>query len=582
MKKTYFIIFLVIALPIAVWRVFFASNSDETGIIYRTAPIERGDATLSFTATGILQPLTSVDVKSKAGGEVVQMAVEEGTEVKHGDLIAVIDPRDTKAVFDQAAADLDASVARKTQNELSYEMQITQSEAAVTTARSALEAARLRLRNLEERVRIQPTITRANIEQAQANYDSATKALDQLEKVTAPQMRAEAQGDFDRTKADLDASKANLERMQSLLEKGFVSLAQVEQAKASYEASLASHRSATQKLRTIDEDLRIQIETAKARVIQAKAALEQAKANEADIGISQRDLEEARQSVKQAEAALKQAEANRKNIDLRKAEIQAAQAAIVRSQVARDNAKVQLESTTVVAPRDGVVVIKYVEEGTIIPPGTSVFSEGTSIVQIADVSRMFVEVNVDEADIGKVKLDQEVRVRLESNPRAIIKGTVTRINPSAAASGGVTQVKVRVEIIDPSGSKDVKLLPGLNASCEFIISEKKDVLIVPMQAVQREDNKTYVEVMLSPNKIEKREVKLGVTGNAGFELIEGLKEGEEVVTSKIDRAQILEQQKRMEEAQQQRNPFSGGSGGGGGGGRMGGAMGGGGLGGGLR
>ncbi len=582
MKKTYFIIFLVIALPIAIWRVFFASNSDETGIIYRTAPIERGDATLSFTATGILQPLTSVDVKSKAGGEVVRMAVEEGTEVQRGDLIAVIDPRDTKALFDQAAADLDASVARKTQNELSYEMQIAQSEAAVTTARSALEAARLRLRNLEERVRIQPTITRANIEQAEANYDSATKALDQLEKVTAPQMRAEAQGDFDRTKADLDASKANLERMQSLLAKGYVSLAQVEQAKASYEASLASHKSATQRLRTIDEDLRIQIETAKARVIQAKAALEQAKANEADIGISQRDLEEARQSVKQAEAALKQAEANRKNIDLRKAEIQAAQAAIVRSQVARDNAKVQLESTTVVAPRDGVVVIKYVEEGTIIPPGTSVFSEGTSIVQIADVSRMFVEVNVDEADIGKVKLNQEVRVRLESNPRTIIKGTVTRINPSAAASGGVTQVKVRVEIINPSESKDVKLLPGLNASCEFIISEKKDVLIVPMQAVQRENNKTYVEVMLSPNKIEKREVKLGVTGNAGFEIIEGLKEGEEVVTSKIDRAQILEQQKRMEEAQQQRNPFSGGSGGGGGGGRMGGAMGGGGLGGGLR
>ncbi|MCL6549034.1 MAG: HlyD family efflux transporter periplasmic adaptor subunit, partial [Alicyclobacillus sp.] len=86
------------------------------------------------------------------------------------------------------------------------------------------------------------------------------------------------------------------------------------------------------------------------------------------------------------------------------AELQAADAAIVRSEVARDNARVQLESTSLVAPRDGVVILKYVEEGTIIPPGTSVFSEGTSIVQIADVTKMYVEVFVDEADVGQVSV----------------------------------------------------------------------------------------------------------------------------------------------------------------------------------
>jgi HlyD family secretion protein len=209
-----------------------------------------------------------------------------------------------------------------------------------------------------------------------------------------------------------------------------------------------------------------------------------------------------------------------------------------------------------VSPRDGVVILKYLEEGTIIPPGTSVFSEGTSIVQIADVSKMYVEVQVDEADIGAVKTGQRVMVRLESDPRAPLQGKVTRVNPGAVTQNGVTQVKVRVEV---SGGGKVKLMPGLNAACEFIQSEKKDVLMVPAQAVKREGEKTMIEVMPEPDKPQMKEVELGQTGNGMMEVISGLSEGEVIVTSKIDNKQIEEQQRRMEEAAQQRSPMSGGT-----------------------
>jgi HlyD family secretion protein len=208
-----------------------------------------------------------------------------------------------------------------------------------------------------------------------------------------------------------------------------------------------------------------------------------------------------------------------------------------------------------VAPRDGVVILKYLEEGTIIPPGTSVFSEGTSIVQIADVSTMYVEVQVDEADIGAVKTGQRVMVRLESDPRAPLQGKVTRVNPGAVTQNGVTQVKVRVEV---KGGDKVKLMPGLNAACEFIQSEKKDVLMVPAQAIKREGEKTMIEVMPEPNKPQMKEVELGETGNGMMEVLSGLSEGDVIVTSKIDNKQIEEQQRRMEEAAQQRSPMSGG------------------------
>ncbi|GIV01718.1 MAG: hypothetical protein KatS3mg015_0548 [Fimbriimonadales bacterium] len=617
MKRTLIILGTVFGiLAASVWYLVGAGKGTKQDVIYRTTKVTRGDVVRSFTATGVLQPLTTVDVKSKAGGEVIRLAVEEGDYVRKGDLIAEIDPRDTKALYEQAAADLDAAVARKRQSELSVQMQRATSQAAVTQAETALESAKLRLKTLEDRARIQPTVTSAAVQQAQANYDQAVQALEQLKNVTIPQTRAQVETEYERTRVAVEVARADLERQRSLLEKGYISQQQFDQARTTLEAAEAAFRNASERRRTLDADLQSQLKTAEARVAQSKAALDQAKANQIDVEITKRDLEDARLAVKQAEAALQQARANLKQIDLRIAELQAADASIVRSEVARDNAKVQLESTSLLAPRDGVVILKYVEEGTIIPPGTSVFSEGTSIVQIADVSKMYVEVFVDEADIGQVSLGQKVRVTLESSPGQPLDGVVSRINPAATTTNGLTQVAVRVEINYPtpppanqsgsggnggSGSDrpanarqtqlaqgqgqgqapsegqgsgqrrrgrsgNIKLMPGLNASCEFIISEKKDVLMVPSNAIHREDGETYVEVMVD-GKPQKRPVKVGQVGDVNTEIVEGLQEGEEVVTSKIDLRQIEEEQRRLEQAAQQRSPFSGGGGGGGGRGR---------------
>jgi HlyD family secretion protein len=338
------------------------------------------------------------------------------------------------------------------------------------------------------------------------------------------------------------------------LQKGYVSAQAAEAAEATYQAAVAEHRNAQERSKNLEDSLGVQLSQAEARQRQAMASLQSARAGSIEVGVTARELQEARESVRQAETAVIRAKANRKQIEVARNELKAADAAIVRSRVERDNAKVQLDSTTVVSPRDGVVIQKYLEEGTIIPPGTSVFSEGTSIVQIADVSKMYVEVQVDEADIASVRVGQKVSVRLESEPESPLQGKVTRVNPGAITANGVTQVKVRVEV---SGDGKTKLMPGLNASCEFIQREKKDVLRIPAQAVKREKGKTLIEIMPEPNKPVMKEVEVGMTGNGMMELVSGLSEGEVVVTSKIDNKQIEEQQRRMEEAAQQRNPMSG-------------------------
>jgi RND family efflux transporter MFP subunit len=294
------------------------------------------------------------------------------------------------------------------------------------------------------------------------------------------------------------------------------------------------------------------------------------------VDIAKRNLAEAEKSLETSRLSLQQAQDALRNNTIRQQDISVARASAVRSRVSMENAKVQLDSTTVVAPRDGVITAKLLEEGAIIPPGQSAFSQGTGIVQISDTTRLFVECAVDEADIARVKPGQAVRIVVEAFPASKLSGRVERISPAATTDQNITIIKVRVEV-DP-GYKE-RLLPGMNANCEFITLAKPDVIIAPSQAIQRKEGKTFVQVKGPKGPVD-REVKVGASGNNGVEVLEGLAVGEEVVVASIDLKELRATQAKMLEAQQGgglaggggrggRSSFStgrGGSGGGGGGG----------------
>src|SRR5947199_6095368 len=98
MKRTLIILVPLLLLAFATWAFIFKKGSDGPGDVeYRYAPAQMGEIIQSISATGQLVALTTVDVKSKAGGKVEKLAVDEGSIVKKGDLIATIDPSDTQA-----------------------------------------------------------------------------------------------------------------------------------------------------------------------------------------------------------------------------------------------------------------------------------------------------------------------------------------------------------------------------------------------------------------------------------------------------------------------------------------------------
>lgn len=534
-------------------------GEDEGEVEYRYEAVQKGELSRSISATGQLEALTAVDVKSKAGGKVVKLVVDEGKFVKKGDLIALIDPEDTQASYDQSAADLQAARARADQALENYRLQRANAITSVEDAESALASAKIRLRKAEIQAKRAPELSGSTIRTAKASLNEAIENKRRLQNVTIPQRERDANATYTRTKAELESAKADFARQQQLLAQGYVSKATVEKSQSALSSAESAFSQAEQTLNTIAGANRADLSAADAAIERAQATLSLANANSSDTAMSQHDLEDAREAVRQAQINLQKAKDDRMTNGIRQSEVVAAKASTVRSQVSVKNAQVQLDSTTVVAPRDGVVTQKYLEEGTIIPPGTSTFSQGTSLVQLSDVTIMYVECAVDEADISQVKVGQEVRVLAEAYPGQEIDGVVNRISPSAKTDQNITSIKVRVQITN--APKTVQLLPGMNATCEFITLSKKNVLISPAQAIKHDGDKDYVEIKPKVGtKPVRRDVTVGETGNDGVEIVSGLQPGEEVVVAEIDLKELRETQKKMQEAQE-----GGGLAGGGGG-----------------
>lgn len=567
---------------------FFRQDRGPTGIEFRFEKVERGEIIRSIQATGQLVALTSVDIRSKAGGTVQEILVEEGDEVKRGQLLARIDPSDTRALVDQAQADVESAQARADLARVNESLERRNRALAVRDAENALAIARVRLERAEATNQSQPELTQADLSRARAELAAQEQALLELQNVEIPQLRADARGAIDRARAEFNSAQAEVERQEELFKQDFVSKASVDRAKAAAASAKAALDTATQRSSTIEEQVQSRLRQQRARLEQAQASVRQAVANQSRDKVVNQDLQEARKQVAQAELNLEEARVLLASVEAREAERRSAVAGTVRSRVTRDNAQVQLESTTVVAPRDGVVTRKYLEAGTIIPPGTNAFSQGTAIVQLSDTTRMFVECLVDEADVAQVKVGQRVRVIIEAYPGQRLQGIVTRINPAAETNQNITAIRVRVEVRQQRG---IALKPGMNATCEFLTLEKPNVLILPSQAIQREEGKTFVRIKGADGKPQRVEVQLGEEGNDGFEVLSGLQEGQEVVTAEINLAQIREIQERMAQAQQGGGlaggrpqgggsrtfgPGGGGGGAGGGGGRGGAGSGGGG------
>lgn len=493
---------------------------------YRTDTAADGDVTDAVEASGVVQPLTMVDLKSRAGGRLIKLAVDVGTQVKPGTLIARIDPSDTLSAYNQASADLLTSRARLSQARQQAQMLGMQDILTVSGTRQGLNSAQAKLTQAERLAQVQPALTDSAIAEAQANLTAAQQQYEQLRAAGNPQAKAAAQSEYAQARANVAAADAAYNRQNSLSQKGFVAQQSVDTALAARDVARATLAEAQQRIRTIDADQKASLAGAAARVSQAKQAFLAAQTNRYEIGTRGQDVAASRASLLQARIAVQNAQAGLMQSSIRRSDIQAAQAAVSKAQAQVNICLIQLHDATIYSPRSGVILQKYIEEGTIISSGESLSSDGTKIVQVGDVSSLFIDVSVDESDISKIHMGQKVEIELDAVPGAKPKGRVVRIDPQAINDRDVTTVHVRVEI----KNADPGIKPGMNATCQFILRDVHGVLVVPSDAVKEDRNGgNSVRVLTKDNKAEVHPVTVGVVGSDKTEIKSGVRAGDTVI-----------------------------------------------------
>ena len=210
-----------------------------------------------------------------------------------------------------------------------------------------------------------------------------------------------------------------------------------------------------------------------------------------------------------------------------KESVKQAQAAYRMSLTELREAERLLGDATVVSPMNGIVLQRFVSEGSVILSGLSTFSQGEAMFTIGDVSKMKLVALVDEGDVGKVKVGQSVLIEVDAYPDEKFQGKVTRIAPQGKADQSVmTTFGVEIEIPNADG----RLKSGFTADVEIVVDEVKGAILVPFRAVLEKDSKYYIWVVDKDDYVEEREIKVGKTNYESYEVLSGLNVGEKVIT----------------------------------------------------
>jgi HlyD family secretion protein len=308
-------------------------------------------------------------------------------------------------------------------------------------------------------------------------------------------------------------------------------------------------------------------------VAQIDPALFQATVTQAegDLANAQAALELAKINAKRMQDLFARKTSSQADLDQAMANLHQAEANVKIKQGALDKAKADLDHCTIKSPIDGVVISRNVDVGQTVAASL----QAPVIFQIAnDLTKMQIDSNVAEADVGVLEVGQDVDFTVDAFPMRTFHGKVVQVRNAPITVQNVVTYDTVIGVSNP----DLKLKPGMTANVSIIIAHKDNVLQIknaalryrPAEATpgevrarspvppgarggagreQRTSERTVY--VLSSGQPQPVEIKTGISDGVVTEVIEGLKEGDRVVTAELT--------SKSPAASPPANPFSGGA-----------------------
>lgn len=279
-----------------------------------------------------------------------------------------------------------------------------------------------------------------------------------------------------------------------------------------------------------------QVNQARANLLSAKANLEKAEASEVD---AKRTMERNKELLSKNLIAQSDFDTAETNYETAKASVSAAKSQVAQTDAALSSAETNLFYTRIVSPVDGIVVSRNVDVGQTVAAS---FQTPTLFSIAQDLTKMQIDTNVAEADIGNVTVGQDVQFTVDAYPDITFKGKVWQVRNAPITVQNVVTYDVVIQVSNP----ELKLKPGMTANVSIIVSIKRDVLKIPNVALRfrpAEEVKTAAQQrrsavwILEQEKPKRVPVSTGISDGAYTEIVSGeIKEGQELIVESLEKA----------------------------------------------
>ncbi len=521
-----------------------------------TVAVEFQNRTVRIQASGTVQPIQSVNLSPKDAGRLEQLRVEQGDRVEAGEIVAIMESKDTSARLVQARARLNRAEARLRELEngnrgediAQARARLAQAEASLSELQAGsrgedIAQARARLAQAQESLAELRAGNRGeNIAQARARLAQAQASLAELragnrrENIAQARARlAQAQARLTRVKAGsrfeeiaqaearvvdaqarVELTEVRRKRNQQLADEGAISQDSLDEAVTENRRAQANLQEAQRQLEQLQKNRREELTQAEAEVQEAQQALALQ-----ENGPRPEEIARAEAQVQEAQQALALQENGPRPETITQAEAEVNEALGQLREV-----EVQLEDTIIRAPFSGQITQRYATEGAFVTPTTSASSAGqatsTSIVALARGLEILGK--VPEADITQIQPGQRVEIVADAYPDQVFTGKVRLIAPEAIKEQDVTLFEVRVDI--DSGFEELR--SGMNVDVTFLGDELKNALVVPTVAIVTNKGETGVLVPNEKNEAVFRPVTIGPTIGNDIQILSGLESGDRV------------------------------------------------------
>ncbi len=258
----------------------------------------------------------------------------------------------------------------------------------------------------------------------------------------------------------------------------------------------------------------------RAKLDNAAANLDRANSLYTKGMISKQEMDSAKSTFDVAQADYESARANELQGKMKDEEIKTARARVEQMESNLQLAGVQLGRTYITAPYSGIITELFVEEGELL-------SIGTPVLEMADESTMEVDAVIDEVDVGKLRIGQDVKLTFDAFKEKQSLGKILEISPYITTTKEQNRT-VNIKVGITTGQDGI--LVGMSTDVEVITGRAKDVLYLPTNAIIEKADGQFVFIAEKGVAREKR-IKTGLSNWDTSEVIEGLREGDEVITS---------------------------------------------------